>query len=171
MKRTLVLNAGYEPLQLVSWQKAITLLFAAKAEVVAEHDETIHTVSREYALPSVIRLKRYVRASRPLGMATCNRKNVLLRDRYQCQYCGLLCRPSIATIDHIIPRSRGGGATWQNLVTACSSCNRRKGSQLLSEVGMRLRRPPRAPAWRELWTEEPTSCDNGDWTQYFPKVS
>lgn len=170
MKRTLVLNAGYEPLQLVSWQKAVSLLFLAKAEVVAEHRETIRTVSREYTLPSVIRLKRYVKVIKRIGLATCTRKNVLLRDKHQCQYCGAQCRPATVTIDHIIPRSKGGGSTWANLVAACHICNRRKGSKLLSEAGMKLRKIPKSPAWREL-LDEPKFEVQEDWLEYLEQVS
>jgi 5-methylcytosine-specific restriction endonuclease McrA len=137
--------------------------------VLAEHEEVIRTVSREYSLPSVIRLKRYVKIIKRIGLATCTRKNVLMRDKFQCQYCGIQCRPSVVTIDHVIPRSKGGDSTWINLVAACQPCNRRKGNKLLAEAGMKLRKIPRSPAWREL-IAEPKFGVQEDWLLYLGKV-
>lgn len=151
--RTLVLNAGYEPMQLVSWQKALCLVLANKAEVIVHSETIVRSVKLTMKLPSVVRLIRYVQAIGKLGLVRCSRKNVLLRDRYQCQYCGVLCRPNTATIDHIVPRSRGGKTTWMNVVTACAECNRHKGSRSLDGAGMRLLRTPRRPSWNELADE------------------
>ena len=148
--RTLVLNAGYEPMHLVSWQKALCLVISAKAEVVAEYKSVVRTVSDSFTLPSVVRLKRYVHVMTRFGIARCTRKNILIRDKCQCQYCGVQCRPQTATIDHVVPRARGGKTTWQNVVVACHSCNRRKGSRQLERSGLKLRRRPRRPTWRDL---------------------
>ena len=151
--RTLILNAGYEPMQLVSWQKALCLVLANKAEVLAHSEQVVRSVKLTMKLPSVVRLVRYVQAVGKLGLVRCSRKNVLLRDRYQCQYCGVACRPGAATIDHIVPRSRGGKTTWTNVVTACASCNRHKGSRSLDNAGLKLMRAPRRPTWHELADE------------------
>lgn len=148
--RTLVLNAGFEPMQLVSWQKALCLVLANKAEVIVHSETVVRSVKVTMKLPSVVRLVRYVQAVGKLGMIRCSRKNVLLRDRYQCQYCGVICRPQAATIDHIVPRSRGGKTTWTNVVTACGTCNRHKGSRSLDSAGLKLLRMPRRPTWHDL---------------------
>ena len=106
--RTLVLNAGYEPMQLISWQRALCLVMADKAEVIAQYDSVVRSVSKAIPLPSVVRLVRYVQVVSRFGFVRCTRKNVLLRDRYQCQYCGVKCRHGAISIDHVMPRSRGG---------------------------------------------------------------
>lgn len=150
MMRTLILNAGYEPLQLVSWQKAICLVLTSKAEVIAEYGQVVRTISTIYPLPSVVRLKRYARVVRRLSLARCTRKNVFLRDKFQCQYCGANCRIGSITIDHVIPKCRGGSTSWENVVAACQDCNRRKGNRSPDSVGLKLRRKPSRPGWRDL---------------------
>ena len=151
--RTLVLNAGYEPVRLVNWQKAICLVVASKAEVITEYDQVIRSVSQVFKLPSVVRLKNYARSFQRVVPARCTRKNILLRDSYQCQYCGIQCTPQAATIDHIIPKARQGKTTWENVVTACNPCNRRKGSKAIDRTGMKLLRQPRKPSWIELFAD------------------
>jgi len=163
--RTLVLNSGYEPVQLISWQKALCLVLTAKAEVVAEYNQVVRTVSQMFPLPSVVRLKRYVRVVQRITFARCTRKNVLLRDRHQCQYCGVQCRPGTITIDHVVPRSRGGRTVWENVVAACHTCNRRKGDLNVERSGLKLMRAPRRPAWREL-LEETHRDVVSDWLPY-----
>jgi 5-methylcytosine-specific restriction endonuclease McrA len=148
--RTLVLNAGFEPMQFVSWEKALCLVISAKAEVVAEYHRVVRTVSQSFKLPSVVRLKRYVELVARIGVVRCTRKNILLRDRCQCQYCGLQCRAQSATIDHVVPRSKGGKTTWTNVVVACDVCNRRKGSRSVEDAGMKLLRKPRRPGWSDM---------------------
>lgn len=137
----MVLNQSYEPLTVCSPKKAITLLFLEKADVVEFYDNKfIRTVDKQYALPSVIKLARYVRF--PFRMVEISRRNVLKRDANTCQYCG--SRNNL-TVDHIIPRSRGGKDTWDNLVTACVSCNNKKGNRTPREASMRLRTEPSKP--------------------------
>lgn len=148
--RTLVLNSGYEPMQLISWQRALCLVLSSKAEIVAQYGEVVRSVRASFPLPSVVRLVRYVRFIKRYGIVKCNRRNVFLRDRYQCQYCGVRCNQMTVTLDHIIPRSRGGQASWENLVTSCSICNRKKGDRTLDDCGMRLRSVPRRPSWSDL---------------------
>ena len=151
--RTLVLNAGFEPVRLVSWQKAICLVVSSKAEVLAEYDQVIRSVSQIFKLPSVVRLKKYARTFQRVVPVRCTRKNILVRDGYQCQYCGIQCSPQSVTIDHIIPKVRKGLNTWENVVTACHLCNRRKGSKPIERAGMSLLRPPRKPSWIELFAD------------------
>jgi len=163
--RTLVLNAGYEPMQLISWQRALCLVVARKAEIVARYDKVVRSVSTSMPLPSVVRLVRYVSAVSYFGRVRCTRKNILLRDLHQCQYCGLKCRGSQISVDHIIPKSKGGKTTWDNVVAACHDCNRRKGSLTLSDAGMVLRKVPKRPSWRELIAC--LSQDSGvEWANY-----
>lgn len=163
--RTLVLNSGYEPMQLISWQRALCLVLAQKAEIVAEYSQVVRSVSRSVALPSVVRLLRYVRVVSRFGFVRCTRKNVLLRDGYQCQYCGVRCRPGAITIDHVVPRMRGGKTIWTNVVAACHTCNRKKGSRSLDDTGMVLLKPPRRPAWRELIDDDNRDAAS-DWLPY-----
>ncbi len=167
--KTLVLNAGFEPMQLVSWQRALCLVLANKAEIVAAYDHTVRSVSNAFQLPSVVRLVRYVRIVRRFGIVRCNRKNIIIRDRSQCQYCGVYCTAANVTIDHIVPRSRGGRTTWDNVVACCHGCNRRKGDRLPTEVNMKLRRKPQKPSWRDLIGDVDDTVENA-WLPYLAAV-
>lgn len=151
--RTLVLNAAYEPIHLVSWQKAMCLVFTAKAEIVAEYDHMVRSVSQLFRLPSVVRLKRYVRTFKRTMNARCTRRNVLMRDRYKCQYCGIGCNMGTITIDHVMPRSRGGKTVWDNVVAACHPCNRRKADRTPLEANLPLLKVPKRPTWVDLLEE------------------
>src|ERR1700753_3047084 len=140
----LVLNAdsrplSYYPLSLWSWQDAIKAVFLDRVNIVSEYDVAVRSPSFQMRLPSVVSLKTYVKPSRSPAFT---RFNVFLRDRFQCQYCG--CRDDL-TFDHVIPRSLGGQTTWENVVTACSPCNLRKGGLLLQYCGLHLNPAPFAP--------------------------
>ncbi len=144
--RILVLNAGYEPLGLTTVRRGVVLVLSGRAEVVSPSGEVLHTPSRPYPVPSVVRLYRMVR--RPNGRLALSRKNVFRRDHYTCQYCG---RSGVElTLDHVVPKSRGGRTTWENLVTACKACNAKKGNRTPEEAGMRLLKEPRAPGYYEV---------------------
>lgn len=167
-QRTLVLNAGYEPLLLVSWQRALCLLFSSKAEVVSEYENAAaRTVKTQFQLPSVIRLNQYIhpKGRTRLGIVKLNRKNILIRDKHRCQYCSKLCKGSDATIDHIIPRSLGGKTTWDNVVAACVPCNSKKGSKLLHETSMKLNSDPKRPKIRDIFLNSTKSFPK-DWLSY-----
>lgn len=168
--RTLVLNAGYEPMLLISWERAVCLVLSEKAEVLAEYNAAIRTVTRTFQLPSVVRLTRYVRMVRRFGSARCTRKNILLRDKQQCQYCGVHCSNATASIDHIVPRCRGGRTSWENVVVACHDCNRKKGDKSLLETGLRLLSRPRQPTWHELLGEASFMLDPA-WLPYMDNAS
>lgn len=142
--RVLLLNSTYEPLRIINWQRAMILLFSEKVEVIEESGVFIQGVSQSFVLPSIVRLLRRVRPRRN-GHVRFSRRNVYLRDRYRCQYCGILVEAREITCDHVIPRSRGGKTTWDNVVAACYRCNLKKGDRLPEEVGMHLRRPPVQP--------------------------
>lgn len=143
--RTLVLNAGYEPLSVVSFRRAIVLVLAGKASVLAHGGAPVVGSSLTLPRPSVILLTRYVRAPRARS-APVSRRGVLRRDGHRCAYCG----SSATTVDHVLPRSRGGLDAWDNLVACCVRCNNRKGDRTPQEKGWVLRvRPhiPRGAAW------------------------
>ncbi len=141
MEQTLLLNATYEPLKVVHWQKAVTLWCQGKVEIISVYDREIRSVSFTFKLPSVIRLLEYRRI--PHQTRSLSRKNIMLRDRYTCQYCGHTFPASELTMDHVIPRSRGGTSAWENLVTCCIPCNNLKGNRTPEEAGMKLQRMPR----------------------------
>ncbi len=151
--RTLVLNAAYEPIHLVTWEKAMCLVVTAKAEIVAEYDEVVRSVSQIFKLPSVVRLKRYVRTFRRTMNSRCTRRNILLRDRFTCQYCGSRMNHHNVTIDHVKPKCRGGATVWDNVVTACHHCNRKKADMTPEEAGLKLMKSPRRPTWIDLLEE------------------
>lgn len=145
MNSTLLLNASYEPLKIIPWERAITLFFLGKVEVVEEYESEVRSVSLVVKRPCVVRLLRYVNLGRrrpPLSKV-----NLLARDNFECQYCSRELSYSEATVDHVIPRSQGGATRWDNVVVACSNCNRRKGGRTPNEAAMHLRIPPRAPEW------------------------
>jgi 5-methylcytosine-specific restriction endonuclease McrA len=152
MEQTLLLNATYEPLKVVHWQKAVTLWCQGKVEVVSVYDREVRSVSVSFKLPSVIRLLRYIRIKRRFDYVPFSRANIYARDNHRCQYCGHTSPTSELTFDHVVPVAQGGGKDWENIVTCCVSCNRRKGGRTPSEAGMRLiaapRRPESAPAVR-----------------------
>ena len=145
----LVLNADYRPLSyyplsLWPWQEVVKAAFLDRVEVIASYDRLIHSPNFEMRLPSVVSLRQYVRQDRQPAFT---RFNVFLRDGFCCQYCG---RGEDLTFDHVIPRSRGGRTTWENIVAACAPCNLAKGGRMPREAGVRLHRPPRRPSAHEL---------------------
>jgi len=141
--RVLVLNQNYEPLTVCSAKKAIVLLYLGKVEIIERRPEMVRSVYTALPLPSVIRLGRLAHV--PRKRILLNRANILKRDNYQCQYCGTTKPPF--TIDHVIPRDRGGEDSWENLVCACVECNTRKRNRTPQEAGMKLLRVPRKPGY------------------------
>ena len=141
-KRVLVLNLDHYPVAVVTVQKAMVLLLMEKAQQLSTYELLeIRTVSRSYSYPAVIRLAQYKHI--PYKGVLLNRANLFRRDRGQCQYCGSAKQ---LTIDHVIPRSKGGKTSWTNLVTACNRCNVLKGDKTLEQVGMQLRMDPFVPS-------------------------
>ena len=145
MEQALLLNASYEPLKVVDWQKAITLWCQGKVEVIAVHDREIRSVTLTFKLPSVIRLLRFVRIKRRFDYVPFSRSNIYARDNHTCQYCGDPHQLGELTFDHVVPVAQGGRKDWENIVTCCVSCNRKKGGRTPAEAGMRLLRHPRRP--------------------------
>jgi 5-methylcytosine-specific restriction endonuclease McrA len=145
---TLLLNATYEPLCVVSTRRAIVLVLAEKAEPVDSAQDVVHAEVISIAVPVVVRLTRYVRVPYP-AQVPLSRRAVFTRDGQTCVYCG----GSATSIDHVVPRSRGGTHTWDNVVAACRRCNHTKADRSLAELGWVLPHPPRTPsgaAWRLL---------------------
>jgi 5-methylcytosine-specific restriction endonuclease McrA len=145
--RALLLNASFQPLQVISWQKAIQLFFSGKVEIVENSEQMIHSVSITIPIPRVIRLIKYVPLHSRKTMVRFNRNNVFLRDHHTCQYCGSKPPHPQLTLDHVNPVVKGGGKSWENIVTACRPCNLKKGGRTPEEAGMRLKHPPREPVW------------------------
>jgi len=139
----LVLNATYEPINVCTVRRAIVLLLKEKAEMVERGDGRLHSASTTIARPVVIRLVSYVRVPRDTHRRKITRRAVFARDDWTCQYCGAR---SNLTVDHVVPRSKGGPSSWDNIVASCAPCNRRKGNSLLRQAGMNLSRQPGTPS-------------------------
>ena len=141
--KVLVLNNSYEPLSICSIRKAFILLYLGKAEpVVNDERKILQSVSREYPWPSVIRINRFIKL--PYKKVILTRKNILRRDSFKCSYCGRSDIP--LTVDHVFPKARGGDDTWENLITACTVCNNRKGDRTPEEANMKLLSRPFKPS-------------------------
>ncbi|HUI17685.1 MAG TPA: HNH endonuclease [Alphaproteobacteria bacterium] len=148
----LVLNAdfrplSYFPLSLWPWQETVKAVFLERVNIVSEYEEFVHSPTMAMRLPSVISLKEYIRAARRPAFT---RFNVFLRDYFTCQYCGTRKPTQELTFDHLVPRSRGGRTTWENVVTACGQCNLLKGNRLPRESGVYPRLPPSPPTTYQL---------------------
>lgn len=148
----LVLNAdfrplSYFPLSLWNWQDAVKAVFCERVNVVSEYDRLVRSPGWEMRLPSVISLKEYVQ---PAKRPAFTRFNVFLRDSFTCQYCGTPHTAEDLTFDHVVPKSRGGRTTWENIVAACSPCNLHKGNRLPKVAGVHLLRAPHRPTSFEL---------------------
>jgi 5-methylcytosine-specific restriction endonuclease McrA len=139
--QVLILNQNYEPMSVTNAKRAIILIYLGKAEIIERHDGYIRSVTLAIPLPSIVRLVRYIRVPRK-GIIL-SRKNIIKRDNHQCQYCGATHKP--VTVDHIIPKDRGGEDSWENLVCACVKCNVKKGNRTPEEVGMTLTHRPQKP--------------------------
>jgi 5-methylcytosine-specific restriction endonuclease McrA len=141
--RVLVLNASYEPINVCTVRRAAVLVLKSRAEVLEKGEGALHSEHLELVRPCVIRLIRYVRIPRDVHRRKITRKAVLARDAYTCQYCGH--EAAGLTVDHVIPRSRGGRSEWENIVASCAPCNRRKGNRMPREARMHPARRPKAP--------------------------
>jgi 5-methylcytosine-specific restriction endonuclease McrA len=140
--RVLVLNATYEPINVCTVRRAVVLLLKEKAEVVEHGELRLRSATQTMQRPVVIRLVTYVRIPRDTHRRKITRRAVFARDGWTCQYCG---SRSALTVDHVIPKSKGGASSWDNIVASCAPCNRRKGDLLPRQVGMRLNKEPRTP--------------------------
>jgi 5-methylcytosine-specific restriction endonuclease McrA len=140
MGRSLVLNATFEPLGVVAARRAVVLVLKEKAEVLESNGVVFHSEFLEVPAPSVVKLRAFVRVP-PRARTALTRRAVFARDGWVCQYCGVTAE----NVDHVIPKSKGGEHSWENVVAACKRCNQRKENRMAHEVGLRLKTPPRAP--------------------------
>jgi 5-methylcytosine-specific restriction endonuclease McrA len=163
----LLLNFTYEPLGVVDIARAVRLLFARKVEIVHAGAGEIRSVTAAFPLPSIVRLLYYVARRRKKVALT--KKNILLRDDYTCGYCASKGGPSM-TVDHVVPRSRGGRSAWENLVACCTTCNARKRDRTPDEARMPLRRVPREPRFIP-WIVVRRNTAPDEWHKYFSLYS
>src|SRR2546422_3315068 len=145
MDLTFLLNATSEPLRVVNWQKAITLLWQGKVEVLEVYDREIHGVSISFKLPAVMRLLKMVKLREAHRSVKFSRINIFTRDGFRCQYCRRKFRTEDLTFYHVIPIAKGGNKTWENIVTACWGCNNRKSGRMPEEAGQDLKWQPPQP--------------------------
>ncbi|MBT8493031.1 MAG: HNH endonuclease [Deltaproteobacteria bacterium] len=139
----LLLNASYEPMLVIPWQRAVTMLCVGKVEVLRSYEDVLRSMSWTLPMPAVVRLRDFVRRHRRRIALT--RRNIFVRDRYACQYCDARFKVGDLTIDHVVPRSQGGAASWENLATSCGPCNRRKGGRTPKQARMKLMSRPSRP--------------------------
>lgn len=161
MGKVLVLNASYEPLNITSWRRAVVLLLKGKAEQLEHNGQLIY---QDLPIPTVIRLRQYVKV--PYKEIPLTRRNLLERDRHTCQYCNY--KGEELTLDHVLPRSRGGDDSWENLVTACVRCNVKKGNRTPKEANMALNYQPRRPYSSLLFEISKYTRENSnqEWRKY-----
>jgi 5-methylcytosine-specific restriction endonuclease McrA len=164
MSGVLVLNASYEPLNLVNVKRAVVLVLKKKAEILEQREGEIRSERMTMPLPSVIRLVYFVRV--PYRSVSLSRRAVFIRDNHTCQYCGARAE----SIDHVIPRSRGGEHKWENVVAACRRCNTRKMNKSPSEAGLKLLRKPFEPN-DHIWIFSMASGIHPTWEPYLDTVA
>lgn len=142
-QRTLLLSQGFEPIKVISWQRAITLLFLGKVEIIEEYEDGLRSQTLVIKIPAVVRLLRAFRKHRkPVKFS---RVNIYARDNYRCQYCGEKQLIADLTYDHVVPRAQGGATRWDNIVSSCSRCNLKKGGRTPEQARMKLRKQPTQP--------------------------
>jgi len=160
----LVLNQGFEPHDVCRTRRALVLVFCGKAEMIEDGRGVIRTIETTFPLPSVIRLTGHVR--RPYHQRRLTRLEVFIRDRFTCQYCGKETKE--LTIDHVKPRSQGGEHTWENVVSACKHCNRRKGGRTPEQASMKLLSTPRSPKSYGYHVPFQYFYSHQEWQKYLP---
>jgi 5-methylcytosine-specific restriction endonuclease McrA len=164
--QVLVLNQNYEPLNICNVKRALVMVITGKAEVLEQNGLVLHTIAHDFRAPSVIRLYTLIKRPRPQVKLT--RREIFIRDGYTCQYCGVQTRD--LTLDHVVPKSRHGAHTWENLVSACKGCNHRKGGKTVQEARMRLLREPFRPRAGAYYTIQ-RKLSHGlrdEWEQFVP---
>lgn len=159
--RVLVLNQDYSPLMVCTVERAFVMVFLNKSEMLkSANGHKLHTVTKTFPMPSVIRLNRYIAA--PFKGVNLTRQNIFKRDNFECQYCGT---KRDLTLDHVIPSSRGGAHAWSNLVTACKKCNTKKGNCSPEEAGLSLKRKPNKPSYT-IFLKEYVHNHAGEWDEF-----
>ena len=163
----LVLNQNYEPLNVCNARRAFVLVDRGKAEILEHAEGVIRSTVASFPRPSVIRLIYMIRRPRPQMRLT--RREVFVRDRYTCQYCGIQPGPEELTVDHVVPRSRGGVSSWENCVLACVECNKRKADRSPLQAGLKLRKAPKKPSWKSL-VQVPTRDRRESWEKFLSRA-
>ena len=165
MRQTLLLDASYYPLRMIDWKKALTLFFTERAEVVEHHqDVEIRSTYQSYKLPKVMRL--FTKLG-DINVVKFNRLNVFYRDDFTCQYCQTRFRASDLTLDHVIPKSRGGKTDWDNIVSACEKCNNKKADKLPNECRMHPLKKPVEPQWISMLMLKLSNQEQDVWKDWF----
>lgn len=141
--QTLVLNKNWQATKIAPWEEAFTLIFSGRAEIIEEHNEKIKTINHEFKIPSVIRMVKGFNFEK--SKFRFSKKNVFARDQGKCQYCTKELTIDLCTFDHVLPKSRGGKTSWENIVLACRSCNQKKGAKTPDEARMNLITKPYMP--------------------------
>ena len=160
-RSVLVLNTNYAPMDICTAKRAICLYYNEKVDILESYKEDVHSPSITLSLPSIVRLKEYVKHNQMDVILT--RRNLLVRDNYECQYCG--SKKSPLTMDHVKPKKQGGKDSWENLVAACQTCNRKKGNRTPDEAKMPLKRIPRKPN-KIHYFQQFISTHQGSWKPY-----
>ena len=148
MERVLLLNATYEPLRVITWKRAVTLLILGKVEVLETYEREVRSVTLAIRLPAVVRLVHLVRFRK--HTIRFSRENIYIRDKYKCQYCGSRMDARDLTYDHVIPKAMGGKTAWENIVTCCLPCNKKKGGRTPAQARMRLIGEAKRPSWHPM---------------------
>jgi 5-methylcytosine-specific restriction endonuclease McrA len=159
----LKLDSSFKPIEIIPWEEAFLLTWLNKAYAVEYSDTWVHSARKAFQIPSVIVLFRYIEEK--FFTLPCTRKNIMIRDENRCQYCDMGFRDADLTIDHVIPRSKGGTTVWTNVVIACKPCNQQKSDLLLSQTSFSLRRLPGKPSYRSI-IKKRIKSSNVKWKEY-----
>ena len=159
----LKLDSSFKPIEVISWEEAVVLTWLKKAWAAEYTDKWVRSAKEAFQIPSVIVLFRYI--DEKFFTLPCTRKNIILRDENQCQYCRAHFKEADLTIDHVIPRSKGGKNEWYNVVAACKPCNQKKGSYMLENSPVSLLRPPSKPSYRAM-IKKKIGKANLTWDEY-----
>jgi 5-methylcytosine-specific restriction endonuclease McrA len=159
----LKLDSSFKPIEIIGWEEAIILTWLNKAWAVEYTDKWVHSATKAFQIPSVIVLKRFI--DEKFFTLPCTRKNILVRDENRCQYCGTRFGEDDLTIDHVIPRSKGGTSVWNNVATACKPCNQKKRDYLVENSPVSLIRSPKKPSYRSIIKKRIGNA-NLKWKQY-----
>jgi 5-methylcytosine-specific restriction endonuclease McrA len=169
MRQVLLLNADGEPLGMIPWTRAISLVFKGRVHVYDYFDDVVRSTRESFRLPSVVGLLKYVLIPNRRRISL-SKRNVLARDGYECQYCDKELTEKTVTVDHVVPRSQGGPHTWTNVVASCRACNNFKDDKTLEEKCMKLRRLPHVPSRGVILREKAVRAGYEEWKLYFARA-
>jgi len=160
----LKLDSSFKPIEVITWEEAFLLTWLKKAWAVEYSDKWVHSATKAFQIPSVIVLFQYI--DEKFFTLPCTRKNILIRDDNRCQYCAKSFREADLTIDHVVPKSKGGNSRWTNVVAACKPCNQKKRDYLIEEAPVSLIKRPRKPSYRSIILKR-FQDTNIQWKEYF----